>query len=113
MGQVKQLADVDTSKYFSARWPEIGIEAEALDTDKVKPEVIHNRSELGEALKEIVNSRLIFMEPITDDIKGNEFGGLILYFMQPGGNQRAIEVYSSGILEDKLCINLYTLNKAD
>ena len=113
MGQIKQLADIDTSKYFSARWPEVGIEAEALDIDKVKPETIHNRSELGEALKEVVGAKLIFMEPIIDDMEGNVISGLILYFMQPDGSQRTIEVYTADVYIDKLSIHFYRLDKAN
>lgn len=113
MRQIKQLADIDTNKYFSARWPEVGIEAEVLDTDKVKMESIHNRTELGEVLKEVVGTKLIFIEPIIDDMEGNTISGLTFYFMQPDGNQRAIEIYSGDFDIDKLCIQFYSLNKAD
>lgn len=90
MKNVKQLADIDTSKYTNAICREAGVDAVILDIEKVKPEVINNIQGIPALLRELVGAKLIFMEPIGG---GSDFlEGLILYFMFPNGNQRAIEV---------------------
>lgn len=90
MGKVKQLADIDTSKYISAICKEARVDAVFLDIFKVEPEVIGNIQSVPGLLKDLAGAKLIFMEPIGG---GYDFlEGLILYFMMPNGDQRAIEV---------------------
>lgn len=90
MGKIKQLADVDTSKYISAMCKEARVDAVILDIEKVEPEDMSNIQSVPGILKDLVGAKLIFMEPIGG---GYDFlEGLILYFMLPNGNQRAIEI---------------------
>lgn len=90
MGKVKQLADIDTSKYISGICKEARVDAVILDIFKVEPEVMGNIQSVPGLLKDLAGAKLIFMEPIGG---GYDFlEGLILYFMLPNGDQRAIEI---------------------
>lgn len=90
MGRVKQLADIDTSKYTNAICKEARVDAVILDIEQVEPKNMSNIQSIPGILKDIVGAKLIFMEPIGG---GYDFlEGLILYFMLPNGDQRAIEI---------------------
>ena len=90
MGKVKQLADIDTSKYISAICKEARVDAVILDIEQVEPETVNNIQGIPGILKDVVGAKLIFMEPIGDG--SDSLAGLILYFMLPNGDQRAIEI---------------------
>lgn len=90
MVKIKQQADIEASKFTYAICREGEIDAVILDIYKVKPETMGNIQSIPRILKDLAGARLITMEPIGG---GADFlEGLILYFMLPNGDQRAIEI---------------------
>lgn len=107
MHRVRQLADIDTSKYISAICKEVGVDAVILDIEKVEPESMGKIQNVPGILKDLVGAKLIFMEPMGD---GSEsLAGLILYFMFPNGDQRAIEIDPAEC--ESIDIQFYKLDK--
>lgn len=111
MGQVKQLADVDTSKYINIRVPELHIDEMVLNTEVLPPKQVKSISDLKVTLSDLVGAKLICMEPITDGFGTEDISGVTLYFtLKDGYQQIALEVYP-GDYDDKLHINSYKYPK--
>ena len=112
MGKVKQLADIETSKYTQAVCQETGIKEMILDIYKVDPEDKGNIQSVPGLLKDLVGAKLIFMEPIGG---GADFlEGLLLYFMLPNGDQRTIEVVPDPFdMIDCIGIQYYKLDRPE